>query len=103
VRPVTAVFESRTRSPTVSEQTFTDKVKRGHHRMLRCLRLSSAATRDNGEEQIWRKWNASQADRRPSRCSSAPSKGALLVETTEAAADFPQGDIRPAARFKRKI
>src|SRR4030088_2531089 len=45
---VTAVFEMPNTDPlTVSEQTFTDKVKRGHHRMHCDFAFFIGGTRDN--------------------------------------------------------
>src|SRR6266568_4286345 len=48
---VTAVFEMPNTDPlTVSEQTFTDKVKRGHHRMHCDFAFFIGGTRDNVQD-----------------------------------------------------
>src|SRR3981189_1491438 len=78
---VTAVFEMPNTDPlTVSEQTFTDKVKRGHHRMHCDFAFFIGGTRDNVQD-------LPELERAPG-CAGVKvfigsSTGALLVEDDE--------------------
>jgi dihydroorotase len=78
---VTAVFEMPNTDPlTVSEQTFTDKVKRAHHRMHCDFAFFIGGTRDNVQD-------LPELERAPG-CAGVKvfigsSTGALLVEDDE--------------------
>src|SRR5260370_1492497 len=78
---VTAVFEMPNTDPlTDSEQTFTDKVKRGHHRMHCDFAFFIGGTRDNVQD-------LPELERAPG-CAGVKvfigsSTGALLVEDDE--------------------
>jgi dihydroorotase len=78
---VTAVFEMPNTDPlTVSEQTFADKVKRGHHRMHCDFAFFIGGTRDNVQD-------LAELERAPG-CAGVKvfigsSTGALLVEDDE--------------------
>src|SRR5712672_4532491 len=78
---VTAVFEMPNTDPlTVTEQTFTDKVKRGHHRMHCDFAFFIGGTRDNVQD-------LQELERAPG-CAGVKvfigsSTGALLVEDDE--------------------
>ena len=78
---VTAVFEMPNTDPlTVTEQTFTDKVKRGHHRMHCDFAFFIGGTRDNVQD-------LPELERAPG-CAGVKvfigsSTGALLVEDDE--------------------
>src|SRR3981081_796592 len=78
---VTAVFEMPNTDPlTVSEQTFTDKVKRGHHRMHCDFAFFIGGTRDNVQD-------LPELEHAPG-CAGVKvfigsSTGALLVEDDE--------------------
>src|SRR5258708_17724276 len=78
---VTAVFEMPNTDPlTVTEATFTDKVKRGHHRMHCDFAFFIGGTRDNVQ-------NLPELERAPG-CAGVKvfigsSTGALLVEDDE--------------------
>ena len=78
---VTAVFEMPNTDPlTVSEQTFADKVRRGHHRMHCDFAFFIGGTRDNVQD-------LAQLERAPG-CAGVKvfigsSTGALLVEDDE--------------------
>src|SRR3982074_933154 len=78
---VTAVFEMPNTNPlTVTEQTFTEKVKRGHHRMHCDFAFYIGGTRDNVQD-------LPELERAPG-CAGVKifigsSTGALLVEDDE--------------------
>src|SRR3981189_2027174 len=78
---VTAVFEMPNTDPlTVTEQTFTEKVKRGHHRMHCDFAFYIGGTRDNVQD-------LPELERAPG-CAGGKifigsSPGALLVEDDE--------------------
>jgi dihydroorotase len=79
---VTAVFEMPNTDPlTVTEQTFADKIKRGHHRMHCDFAFFIGGTRDNVQD-------LPELERAPG-CAGVKvfvgsSTGALLVGTTTA-------------------
>ena len=83
---VTAVFEMPNTDPlTITEQTFTDKMKRGHHRMHCDFAFFIGGTREN--VQICRSWSARRAAP-ASRCSSAPPPARCWSRTTKACGGF---------------
>src|SRR6202030_4792152 len=92
---VTAVFEMPNTDPlTVTEQAFTEKVKRGHHRMHCDFAFFVGGTRDNVQD-------LPELERAPG-CAGVKvfigsSTGALLVEGDESLRGGFQGVRRRAA------